>query len=327
MGNSLSYFTKDNVTPSTSCSRSYDGSHFTSTEVKVSINIKEENNDSKRNDEQNSSIYVGNILESLDYTTFLTLIRRGKIEGKDLIYLSNTSRKLKEYCNRSFQIKNSEGKIVETISQYLFFILLKDRGIRIIPGQNLREIYKQRVIGGKVWSFVYNCYGQLGLGDNKNRSTPTLIPHLNNIVQMSAGGYHSLILDNKGRVWTCGTGRYGRLGLGDENNRFNPTLIPNLSNIAQVSAGDQYSLVLDSQGQGWGFGNNYSGQLGLGDATNRNIPTLISNLENVIEICAGEAHSLALDNQGRVWGFGSNYNRQSGLDGNENRLVPTLIHN
>jgi alpha-tubulin suppressor-like RCC1 family protein len=45
----------------------------------------------------------------------------------------------------------------------------------------------------------------LGLGDKVNRLTPTLIPNLNNIIQISAGGVSCLVLDKFGKVYSFGS--------------------------------------------------------------------------------------------------------------------------
>src|SRR5579885_1247359 len=230
----------------------------------------------------NNLMFMGKNLEALDYNTFLNFVRLGKIEGKDLIRLCNTSKKLNDYCNRSFQLRNNEGIYIgQPIPQYLFVTLLADRGIKLLPGQNPREIYKRRTIGGKVWSFGRSNFGQLGLSNNWKQpeyiSIPTLIPDLVNIIEISCGISQSLVLDNKGRVWGFGLNAYGQLGLGDYERRLIPTLIPNLNNIVAISTGD-HSLALDNRRRVWSFGRNGQGQLGLGDIVNKLIPTLISNL-------------------------------------------------
>ena len=43
-------------------------------------------------------------------------------------------------------------------------------------------------------SFGSNYYGQLGLGDYTDRYAPTLISNLNNVIDISLGGFHSLFL-------------------------------------------------------------------------------------------------------------------------------------
>jgi alpha-tubulin suppressor-like RCC1 family protein len=185
---------------------------------------------------------------------------------------------------------------------------------------------------GRVWSFGNNTFGQLGLGDENDRNTPTLVPGLNNIIQVSAKAHHTLCLDNQGNVWSFGLNELQQLGLGHNNiNRNVPTQIDNLQNIVKISTGVFHSLCLDDQGHVWSFGSNVDGVLGLGDQDDRAVPTMIPTLENIIDISAGTDHSLCLDNQGRVWGFGANelgedYPGQLGPE-NQRSDFPILIPN
>ena len=59
-----------------------------------------------------------------------------------------------------------------------------------------------------------NSYGQLGLGDNKNRSTFTIVPNLDPITQSCTRNGHSLGLTKKGTLLACGNNFNGQLGLG-----------------------------------------------------------------------------------------------------------------
>jgi alpha-tubulin suppressor-like RCC1 family protein len=180
---------------------------------------------------------------------------------------------------------------------------------------------------GHVWSFGYNEYGQLGLGDKENRNIPTMSPILKNIVPISCGEYYSFCLDDQGHVWSFGENGRGQLGLGDYTNRVIPTIIDRLEHITMISASINHSLCLDHQGHVWSFGINTIGQLGLGNYKQTLVPTIIPNLNDIIEITTGRSHSLCLDNQGRVWSFGKNNGGQLGLGDFENRIVPTLIPN
>jgi len=280
--------------------------------------------------QQTANQQLSKNLESLPYDTFLNIIRQGDIKGTDLLYLCNTSTKLREYCNRSFQVKNKQGDVIQTIPNYLFTSLLADKGIQLLPGQDAKEIYKQKVVGGYVYGFGSNWHSQLGLQNNKeNRLIPTLNPTLNNIVQISAGIDYALCLDNEGYIWGFGSNSHGQLGLGDITNRTIPTVIQNFSGIVKVCAGYNHSLCIDKQGHVWAFGDNQYGQLGFGNnaASRTVIPTMLPNLNNIVDITIGNYHSLCLDNQGRVWGFGSNDDGELGLGDNDDRLVPTLIPN
>ena len=44
-----------------------------------------------------------------------------------------------------------------------------------------------------------NVYGQLGLNDTNDRYIPTLNPYLSNVISISAGYYHSLVLLSKNK--------------------------------------------------------------------------------------------------------------------------------
>lgn len=175
----------------------------------------------------------------------------------------------------------------------------------------------------------------MGLGDNVNRNIPTLIPLFNNIIEISAGGNKSLLLDNQGHVYSFGFGSFGNLGLGkliNEQNKNIPTLIPGLDNIIRISTGAYYSLVLNNRGQVYAFGGNEFGQLGVGDHHIKNIPTLILGFDNIIEISAGNNftgigrdNSLLLDDEGHVYTFGYNCHGWLGLGNSRNTNVPTKI--
>src|SRR5439155_538544 len=120
--------------------------------------------------------------------------------------------------------------------------------------------------------------GQLGLNDVNNRNNPILIPNLNQIIQISAGHHHSLVLSNNGHVYAFGYNDVDQLGLKDIIGIVTPTLIPNLNQIIQISAGHSHSLALSNTGQIYAFGNNGYGQLGLGNYNNEGDPVELMSI-------------------------------------------------
>ena len=177
-----------------------------------------------------------------------------------------------------------------------------------------------------VWSFGENVFSQLGLGDQRDRSSPTQIPNLK-AKQVSAGAYHTVVidLDDSAPVWTFGWNNYGQLGLGNDVGRSRPTLIPNLK-AKQVSAGRDHTVVIDLDDNVWAFGLNEKGQLGLGHTQDRTTPTLIEHLK-AKQASAGGYHTIVIDLDDSVWAFGNNRSGQLGLGDNLNRATPTLIPN
>lgn len=184
---------------------------------------------------------------------------------------------------------------------------------------------------GQVYSFGSNSEGQLGLGPNNEVTAPTLIRGVNNIVQISAGTRHSLLLTADRQVYSFGDNPYGQLSLGDNIRRNIPTLIPanyfnNLS-IVQLSAGYNHSLMLTENGEVYSCGFGLFSQLGLGDNNNLNISTLIPELNNIVQLSAGAKHSLILTSEGRVYSFGSTSGGRLGLGSTPafKLSIPTLI--
>ena len=273
---------------------------------------------------------LAQLLNSLDYNTFLTFILTGNIRGKKLITLCSSSKKLNEYCNRGFQLMNGQGISVGGLrDQYLFRLLLEKERIPIFPGRTPRKTYYDKIVGGDVWVYGDNYQGKLGLGKTvMDVFAPTINPRLMNIIQISMGYEHTLCLDSKGRVWSFGSGFSSELGSGDRNNKYLPSLITDFNNIIEISCGHSHSLCLDNQGKVWSFGRGDIGQLGSGDSYNSFFPALIKTLNNVVHVSGGGSFSLCLDDQGRVWSFGANnQSGQLGLGDNNNRLFPTIIPN
>ena len=79
---------------------------------------------------------------------------------------------------------------------------------------------------GTLWGCGWNANGQLGLGDDYNRTTFTQVTiNADNIKQIYCGHGHTLILKNDGTLWGTGLNNEGELGLGDTNSRTTFTQI------------------------------------------------------------------------------------------------------
>jgi alpha-tubulin suppressor-like RCC1 family protein len=78
------------------------------------------------------------------------------------------------------------------------------------------------------------------------------------IVKISAGDYHSIILKKNGFVYSFGYGLYFQLGVGPLNaNSEKPVPPLNIySGVADVCAGGSFSLILTENGKVYGFGTN-----------------------------------------------------------------------
>ena len=190
---------------------------------------------------------------------------------------------------------------------------------------------------GTVMSWGYNQFGQLGLDiSGLIISTPGTIsgfPQNSTVVDIAAGGSHSLFLVKEGAttsVWACGYNHYGQLGRGTTSLLYQgldkvmlDSATP-LQNVLQVAAGLDHSLAIVDDGSGttgtvWAWGYNLYGQLGNGNTFDQSRPVQVlkgsgSPLTDISKIVAVGNHSLALDKNGKLWAWGDNTYGQLGIN-------------
>ncbi|KAJ6245374.1 btk-binding protein-related [Anaeramoeba flamelloides] len=100
-----------------------------------------------------------------------------------------------------------------------------------------------------------NYYGQLGVGSTGNLSTATAVKNFkgSEILTVSSGHYHSILITNEGKVYSCG---YWIIN-GHDFDKAIFTLIPQLKEkrAVQLAIGFKQNLVLTDQNElyGWEF--------------------------------------------------------------------------
>ncbi|CCK77855.1 Regulator of chromosome condensation [Oleispira antarctica RB-8] len=192
-------------------------------------------------------------------------------------------------------------------------------------------------VNGHVWSWGDGDNGQLGLGiadddivDDTDYTSPQKIAGLSNIVAISRGYYHCLLLKSDGSVLAFGRNAQGQLGDGTNDNKDTPVAVNGLTNIVQVSAAIG-SYALDQEGRLWAWGSNNYAQLANGttDSDAHNIPTQVAIDEPIVSIASGKGHTLALTESGKVYAWGLNASSQIGMRTSETWdnyiLTPLLL--
>ena len=201
---------------------------------------------------------------------------------------------------------------------------------------------------GRLYSFGENLYGELGRtldsGTEAANPTPARVsldgPGASageRVVEVAAGGAHSLALTSAGQLYAFGRNFYGQLGstTGNGEETANPTpaalALPGASGpVSQIAAGAEHSLAVTSTGQLYAFGSNRFGQLGnpAGSGTELANPaplrvSLPGAEGPVVQVAAGLSHSLALTSAGQLYAFGSNEFGQLGSLENSGTVSPT----
>ncbi len=190
---------------------------------------------------------------------------------------------------------------------------------------------------GSVWSFGLNEFGQLGNATNSGSTSPNSSPTqvLTGIIEIAAGGSHTMAVESDGSLSTFGSNLQGQLGSATNSGTTTPNPAPihalvglYPSNPATaIAAGGRHSLVLRSDGTLLSFGSNEYGQLGnsVNSGTDVPNPQPVQVLTDVKAIAAGTDHTMALKNDGTLWTFGSNLHGQLGFATNSGTTTPNPV--
>ncbi|PNH01076.1 RCC1 and BTB domain-containing protein 2, partial [Tetrabaena socialis] len=198
----------------------------------------------------------------------------------------------------------------------------------------------------KCWG--YNGYGQLGLGDQRDRGddpnemggalATVSLGTSEYVSALVAGGFHTCVLTNS-RVKCWGGNTDGQLGLGHSDNIGDdpdemgddlPTVDLGTGRTAvAVAAGDRHTCAILDDGGIKCWGNNGDYQLGLGDSQSRGSAS--ANMGDVLpyvnlgqgrtatSIAAGAAHTCAVLDNGALKCWGGNTYGQLGLGDTRSR--------
>ncbi|NWZ96306.1 HERC5 ligase, partial [Nesospiza acunhae] len=160
-------------------------------------------------------------------------------------------------------------------------------------------------LSGAVFSWGKNSFGQLGLGDMKDRDCPTYVGALEHwkTVFISCGSDHTAVLSKEGLVCTFGAGESGQLGHNSTQNELLPRVVAELwgARVSHIDCGRwdvpmtcllrQYTLVyVRSLDKFYFFGSNDEGQLEDERKPKQLIPLPINSPVDTGKSCQSNDH-------------------------------------
>jgi len=184
---------------------------------------------------------------------------------------------------------------------------------------------------GGLWAWGANTNGQIGDGtatiaeeasvrpapnvtvteivivEDNSRLTPVRV--MDNVINASAGGNHTMAITADGSLWAWGSNFYGQLGDGTREDRHIPALI--MDNVIAVSAGDRHTMAIRSDNSLWAWGRSARGALGIEtEIFHHSNPAKV--MENVVAVSTGGSFTLAIRYDGSLWASGHNQQGQLG---------------
>ena len=180
---------------------------------------------------------------------------------------------------------------------------------------------------GRVWSWGYNNFGQVGTGDRTTAQEPIDIG-LENIVQIGCGGKYSMALAADGTVYAWGENDYGQVMAGRAGYQATPTAI-DLSGhkISQIATGGDVAFMIDDEGHVWAWGRNDFFQCGndtIGKGTSVPVRVMIPDEENIVRVIAYSSHTMALTDTGRLWFWGASDMGERGDGTHPTKSLPII---
>ena len=191
--------------------------------------------------------------------------------------------------------------------------------------------------GGELLMCGYGGCGWLGLGDEDDRMTPTLVARAvfdgEAVLMVACGESHTATVTEDGGVYTCGLGKDGRLGHGNEEDQLVPRRVPaarfNDEQVVMLAAGGAHSVALSEAGHVFTWGLGWHGQLGHNDRENQRAPRQVDpgrfGDEKVIFVGGGGFHTVAVTARGRLYTWGYGGAGELGHGDTDRRMVPRLV--
>jgi alpha-tubulin suppressor-like RCC1 family protein len=143
--------------------------------------------------------------------------------------------------------------------------------------------------GGRLYTWGYGCYGQLGHGDTGNSLVPTVVgagafgaPEGGRVVMAACGSWHTLVVTQEGALWACGLGCKGQLGLNDTDSRHAFERVGaevfGGARVVAAAAGEAHSAAVTEDGALWTWGSGHRGRLGHGDGNQEPLPNKVTTV-------------------------------------------------
>ncbi|MCO5551230.1 hypothetical protein L7F22_004729 [Adiantum nelumboides] len=199
----------------------------------------------------------------------------------------------------------------------------------------MAEQQRQAEPSSLVFAWGRGDLGQLGVGDEAGRDSPTLVESFSkkDIVHIAASDFHTAFLTSEGEVYTTGTNESGQLGTHLPENQFLPEPVAALDTqmVVHVACGQGHTVAVTDTGALASWGAAEFGQLGQKEAVgvlNISHPRILKGSRELhfVRAACGASHTLALTGSGDIYSFGQGAFGALGHGNTESCSAPTFVN-
>ena len=156
-----------------------------------------------------------------------------------------------------------------------------------------------------LFSWGFNAYGALGLGNTTYYSSPKQVGALTNWLSVSCGDSNTVSIKTDGTLWSCGYNGFGQLGLSDTTDRSSPVQV-GTNTWSKIAGGGYYTLAIRSDNTLWSCGYGASGILGTGSTSDQSSWTQAGSATTWIYVAAQSvSNMMAVKSDNTQWACGT----------------------
>ena len=203
-------------------------------------------------------------------------------------------------------------------------------------GENLTESACYVITeDGALYVWGKNSYGQLGVGDEVNKNTPTKVNlpgKIKELITTNGSSVYALMEDSS--LYSWGENYSGQLGVGDKINKNTPTIVNLSGKIKKLITSSSASHAILEDGSLYAWGKNYYGELGIGSNEDKNTPTKVTAINGkIMDLIINSDKNyttyksiFAILEDGSLYAWGNNKGGQLGIGSWEDNInSPTKV--
>jgi alpha-tubulin suppressor-like RCC1 family protein len=216
-----------------------------------------------------------------------------------------------------------------------------------LAGKALTQItigngYACALAAGAAYCWGSNAVGELGDNSTNDSSVPVAVDTSGalagkTLTQITAGEFHTCVLDTAGAAYCWGDNPFGELGDNSNNSSSVPVTVDTKGaltgkTLAQIAVTGEFdTCAVDTAGAAYCWGYNADGELGNGSTNGSIVPVAVDTRsalagKRLTRVASGDGfHTCALNTGGTAYCWGSNDDGQLGDDSTNDSSVPVAV--